>query len=159
MILATLPSATTSAQYSAAEDDRSLGEAGKALRDSLREAMSSTIDRGDEIYSRVSAALRNAQQSDGTLTSPEGFGRTLELLNRLPREIPLPQVVVESENEIGLDWDEGRGRVLSLTVRDTSMLGFAALFGEEPLHGRMRFTDEIPETLRFLFCRLYPTSR
>jgi hypothetical protein len=73
----------------------------------------------------------------------------------------LPQVVVESENEIGLDWDEGKHRVVSLTVRNTPMVGFAAYFGAEPLYGRTPFVGEVPETLSYLLARLFPkrTSR
>ena len=142
--------------YSPAED-RSLGPTGTALRELLIEGerAGSTVDRGDEIYKRVSSALHQASETDGTLVHPDAFSRALELLTVLPREVPLPEVVVESENEIGLDWDRGRRQVLSLTVRDTPMIGFAGLFGEEPLHGRMGFAREMPPTLRFLLTRLF----
>ena len=145
------------AVYSAATD-RSLGEAGVALRESMVKALASRDidDRGDEIYRRVSAALHRASREDGTFTSPEAVGRALDILALLPPSIPLPQVVVESENDIGLDWDEGSRRVVSLTVRENPMVGFAAFFGEEPLYGRMPFVGEIPETLRFLLARLFP---
>ncbi len=52
---------------------------------------------------------------------------------------------VESERTIGLDWQEGRRRILTLTVDERSSLGFAALFANEPLHGRVLtryITDE-----------------
>lgn len=143
----------------ASAPDRALGEAGEVLRESIAIAMSPSLDRGDEIYARVSSALRRAEQQDGVLIRPEAFGRTLELLSVLPQEIPLPEVVVESESEVGLDWDEGAGRVVSLTVRDTPMVGFAALLGAEPLHGRVSFAGEIPETLRFLLGRLFRGCR
>lgn len=139
--------------------DRSIGDAGETIRRSVGVAMEGTTDRGDQIYSRVAGALRKAEQHEGLLTSPKAFGRTLEFLNALPAETPLPEVVVESETEIGLDWDEGSDRILSLTVRDTPMIGFAALFSGEPLYGRMRCAEEIPETLRFLLARLFPERR
>ena len=138
--------------------DRSVGDAGVALRKSIESALAirDPHDRGPEIYRRVSAALHKASDEEGTFTSPEAFGRTLEILTLLPRNIPLPQVVVESENEIGLDWDEGKHRVVSLTVRSTPMVGFAAFFGAEPLYGRMPFIGEVPETLSYLLARLFP---
>jgi hypothetical protein len=136
-----------------------MGELGGALRKSVQSALPPPreINRGYDIYLRVSNALHKAEHEDGTLTSPEAFGRTLELLNALPDNIPLPQVFVESDSNVGLDWDEGNRRVVSLTIRDTPMIGFAALFGAEPLHGRMAFTGEVPQTLRFLLTRLFPT--
>ena len=136
--------------------DRALGDTGVALRKSIVQAFAGrdSDDRTAEIYQRVSAALHKAS-TEHAFTSPEAFGRTLEILNLLPRSIPLPDVVVESESGIGLDWDEGRHRVVSLTVGDTPMVGFAALFGAEPLYGKMPFTGQIPETLRFLLRRLH----
>jgi len=71
--------------------------------------------------------------------------------------VPPPEIVVESESEIGLDWHEGHRRVLTLTVDGTPYLGFAALSGDEPLHGRAPFAGTLPETLAYLFRRLYPT--
>lgn len=144
------------AVYSRAAD-RAMGATGIALGRSIVSALSMPDfeDRGAEIYRRVSEALHRASQDDATLTSPEAVGRALEILALLPKQIPLPEVVVESEGEIGFDWDEGSRRVVSLTVRDTPVVGFAALLGEEPVYGRMRFGGEIPETLRFLLARLY----
>lgn len=140
-------------------DDRSLGITGDVLRSEVAEAMSPPDDRGAEIYSRLERSLNRAREEDGTLVSPEAFGRTLELLSMLPRWIPLPDIVVESEREIGLDWDEGARRSLTFTVRDTPLVGFSALFGVEPMYGRVTVAGEIPEPLRFLLARLYPHGR
>src|SRR5438874_1041586 len=139
-------SATPLPLYSPAAD-RSLGPGGAELRRSLTSAL--TVDdsraRLAEIYRRISAALQKAGTEDTGLTSPEAVGRAIDLLCLLPPRMPLPDVVVESENEIGLDWDEGSRRVVSLTVRDTPAIGFAAILGAEPLDGRMPFVGEVPE--------------
>lgn len=151
--------APTIPSFCALAEDRSLSGEGSTLRKSLEAAVSPVGDRGDEIYLLVAAALEKARQQDHVLVVPETFGRALDLLDRLPRQVPLPDVVVESANEIGMDWDEGHRRVLSLTVRDTPEVGFAGLFGAEPVHGRVVFVEEIPETLRFFIGKLYPTIR
>ena len=157
MIL-TVP-ASPPAAYSRATD-RALGDAGNAIGLSISSAlaMRDFEDRGAEIYRLVSVALHKASKDEGTLTSPEAVGRTLEILALLPKTIPLPQGVVESDREIGLDWDEGSRGVVSLTVRDTPMVGFAAFFGAEPLYGRVQFMGQVPETLRFLLSRLFPRA-
>ena len=141
--------------------DSSQSEVGIALRESIGKALAKTDfeDRGAEIFRRVSAALHRASAQDDTYSSPEAVGRVLDLLNLLPRTVPLPEVVVESDTEIGLDWDEGSRRVVSLTVRDNPMVGFAAFFGAEPVYGRTPFVGEVPETIRFLLHRLYSRVR
>lgn len=135
--------------------DRAVGEAGLALGKSLVQALagSGSDDRTADIHQRVSKALQ-AAQTENAFSSPHAIARTFEILNALPRSMPLPDVVVEAEDAIGLDWDEGRHRVVSLTVGDTPMVGFAALFGTEPMYGKMAFFGEIPTTLRYLFRRL-----
>lgn len=112
-------------------------------------------DRGIEISTRVLQAVTRARREDGTLVNPETLSRTIQLLSILPADLPLPDVVVENEREIGLDWDEGSRHVLTLTVRDTSLVGFSAMFGVEPMYGRVAVTGELPETLSFLLTRLY----
>lgn len=146
------------ALYAPAED-RALGTTGRAIRDALSEAMAPGDDRGMEIYVRAERAVRRASDEDGTLVGSRAFGRALALMNALPPDIPLPEVVVESNGEIGLDWDEGTRRTLTLTVRDTPLVGFSALIGDEPMYGRVAFAGEIPEILRLLLTRLYPNRR
>jgi hypothetical protein len=157
-----LASASVSPPACIRATDRTQGDVGGALCASIAKAsMSREFEaRRTEVYRRVSAALHQASSSDGTFASPEAIGRTIELLNLLPSTVPLPDVVVESDSEIGLDWDEGARRVVSLTVRDNPMVGFSALLGAEPLYGRTPFAGEVPRTIQFLLRRLYyPTRR
>ncbi|MPZ19384.1 MAG: hypothetical protein GEV06_15930 [Luteitalea sp.] len=107
---------------------------------------------------RIGYALQKGREVERTLVGIEPFGQMIDLLAILPPEIPLPEIVVESENQIGLDWDEGSRRVLTLTVDDTQYVGFAALIGHEPLYGRVPLAGQIPETVAYLFRRLYPSS-
>jgi hypothetical protein len=142
-------------------NDRSLGDEGGLLRQSLDDVASTptTRDRGDEIVKRVADALEHARENDGTLVDADVFSRTLHFLDLLPREVPLPTVVVESEHEIGLDWDEGKRNIVSITLDETPMMGFSALFGREPLYGRLNLVEGLPDTLRFLLVRLFPKKR
>lgn len=77
----------------------------------------------------------------------------------LPSELPLPVVVVESEEEIGLDWDEDNQRVVSLTIDNSDHVGFSALFGREPIYGKVACVDELPQTLHDILARLYPSAQ
>ena len=112
-----------------------------------------------DIASRLLEAVTHAAERNGMSVSASARGNTMDLLTTLPAELPLPAVVVESEDEIGLDWDEGTESVVSLTVDDSDRIGFAALFGREPLYGHVEFSDGLPETVRYLLARLYPSTR
>ena len=139
--------------------DRAVSASGDELRTSLELALAPPDrPRTRLILERITAAMRKGTMVDGVFLNVEPFGRMCDLLAVLPVDVPDPEIVVESEREIGLDWHEGHRRVLALTVDDTPYVGFAALFGHEPLHGRMPFAGALPETLAYLFERLYPTD-
>ncbi len=137
-------------------EDRSLGTAARALREWPEEATArASGDRENEIVSRLLGA---AVQADGV--SFDAFSKALEFMRFLPSELPLPLVVIESEDEIGLDWDEDPRSVVSLTIDDSGQIGFAALLGREPIYGRVDYIDDgLPELLRDVLARLYPSAR
>lgn len=141
-------------------EDRSLGTEAEDLQESLYEvAAPASEHRGGEIFSRLADALEQAEVSDGTTVSCSAFIKTWDFMMSLPTELPLPAVVVESVDEIGLDWDEDHQRVVSLTIDDSDQIGFSALFGREPHYGRVDCIDGLPETLRYVLSRLYPSAR
>ncbi len=135
-------------------EDRSLGTEAEGLRELLKEAAAPpSDDRESEIVSRLIGAV----DSDGVSLS--AFNKTLEFMVSLPADLPLPIVVVESEDEIGLDWDEDPQRVVSLTIDNSDRIGLSALFGREPIYGRVEYIVGLPETLRYVLARLYPSAR
>lgn len=141
-------------------EDRSLGPEAKGLRESLDEAAApASDDRESEILSRLLEVLSQAWDSDGTRVSTSAFLKTWEFMMSLPTELSLPVVVVESEDEIGLDWDEDHQRIVSLTIDNSDQIGYSVLFGREPAYGRVEFVDGLPETLRYFLARLYPSAR
>ena len=141
-------------------EDRSLGTEAEGLRELLEEATApASGDRTNEIVSLLFEALAHAASSDGTTVSFRAFKKTLEFMRSLPTELPLPIVVVESEDEIGLDWDEDPQRVVSLTIDKSDRIGLSALFGRQPFCERVECVDGLPETLRDVLARLYPSAR
>ncbi|MGH9349192.1 MAG: hypothetical protein ACRD26_18210 [Vicinamibacterales bacterium] len=142
--------------------DTALSPAAEELRDSIEDALNPRSATPEDdvatLLTRVSAALKKGFDREGVLVDVEPFGRMFDLLRTLPREIPLPDIVVESEHEIGLDWGTGRREVLSLTIDETPFIGFAALIGHEPVHGRALLAGSLPEILAHLFSRLYPSN-
>jgi hypothetical protein len=145
--------------YSPAED-AAISPAGAELRHCIETALTPASEpSGDQtiiLLTRVSGALKKGFDSEGVLVDADAFGRVFDVLRAVPPGTPLPEIVVESEQEIGLDWGEAPRRVLSLTVDNTPYLGYAALIGYEPIHGRVPFAGSLPKTLAYLFSRLYP---
>ena len=135
-------------------EDRSLGTEAKDLREWPDEATArASGDRDGEIVYRLLGATVQAEA-----VSYGSFNKTLEFMRSLPSELPLPIVVVESEDEIGLDWDEDPQRVVSLTIDSSDRIGISALFGREPIYGQVEYIDDgLPETLRDVLARLYPS--
>ena len=141
-------------------EDRSLGTEAEVLRNGWHDAVAPTSrGRASEALSRLVQASRQAEDSHGTTVSLNTFCKTLQFMIYLPTELPLPTVVVESQEEIGLDWDEDPERVVSLTIDNSDRIGFAALFGREPIYGRVDFIRGLPQTLHYVLTRLYPSAQ
>jgi hypothetical protein len=156
MILSVPPSAETVVY--ARTFDRADSAEGRSLRDAIEVALRPAFGRSDEIYDRLARALTKAQETEGLRVDPDAFTRAWRILELIPNDIPLPDVVVESDGSIGLDWDVSADRLISLTVRGEQAFGFSALMHGDPLYGRTSLVDRLPETLRSLLRRLYPTN-
>ena len=138
--------------------DEAVSSTALELRADLSEAMvpagTSDAERCDAFVEHFIDVV-NAAAADGLYASPEAMENAMALVWALPQDMPLPEVIVEQDGEIGLDWDEGRRRAVSVSVGDGPTLSYAALVGAEPLHGRVPFTGTVPETLSFVLRRIY----
>jgi hypothetical protein len=87
------------------------------------------------------------------------FQKALALLQYLPKEYPMPDISIESESSVELDWDEGIQRVAAITIDEQPRIGFASLANGNSQYGRFVFAEgarEFPEPLREILSRLYP---
>lgn len=111
------------------------------------------VPGAEELLTLLAEADEATRQriSIGTMVSAFNF------LAALPAEIRRPEVILENTGEIGLDWQLRSNQVLSLNVGD-GVVGYAALIGDEPIHGRAPFVERVPQTVEFLFSRLFPGS-
>jgi hypothetical protein len=115
--------------------------------------------RAGKILEEIVAALRESSTTQGVLVDVEPFQQVAEVLSALPKSAPLPEIVVESESEIGLDWNEP-GNALTLTIRGGRQIGFAALLGTEATYGRSEYSGgPLPKVVVFLLGRIYPDER
>lgn len=136
--------------------DNALGSDGVEIRRLLRQACDRPLDRSGEILARVASSLREAEDRDGTRVSPELVMRTREFLAKLPLAIPLPSLFVESDHEMGLDWDRANDNVLSLTLCLGNDLGYSGIVIGEAAYGRVKLgANEFPATLVYFLGRLH----
>jgi len=136
--------------------DRSLGTEGFDIR-SLLAAASAPPGRLDE----AREALLRAFVESGHALSMTVFQKTLSLLQCLPKEFPMPDINIESETSVELDWDEGAQRVAAVTVDEQPRVGFASLISGDSNYGRFVFAEggrEIPDPLRDVLSRIYRAS-
>lgn len=133
--------------------DGSVSDTGRELR-SLVAEIGATVERERQadIVMRLARALRSDEPLD---VSGPAFDVALGLLNSLPPLIPLPDVEIEPDGQLALDWHVSPRRVLSLSVGPQGTIGFAALLGSEPVHGRTAFAGTLPRTVRHLLDRLF----
>jgi hypothetical protein len=145
-----------STSYSPVQD-RALSPVGGDLRASMQRAINNpeTDNRTSTILQRVASALKNGRDEEAVLVSLDAYTHMFEFLTLLPRHVPIPEIVVESEHQIGLDW-EREHQQLALTINETTYIGFSALLGYEPVYGRTPFAGSVPETIAFLLQRLFP---
>ncbi len=145
--------------WSCPAPDMSLSSEGSKLRD-LLEAASSPPPR---VAVRQALALDRLMYAlADTSVSAVALARTLDLMNALPADVPLPEIIVESGTQIGLDWDESPRRTLSVTVDESPRVGYSSLIGRDSHYGKLEFASgarRIPKTLDQLFTQLYPRSR
>jgi hypothetical protein len=81
--------------------------------------------------------------------------RAFSFASTVPLEMSNPDVVVEENGEIAFDWQDTKDLVLSVVVKNSGYIGYAALLGTEPVYGRVPFTGSLPETVAHLMARFY----
>ena len=117
-------------------------------------ADSSVVVEGPEnVMERLLDAIAKGAE-DGIPVTPEAYERAFCVLSSIPPRFSKPEIVIEPDGEIGLDWDRGRRRLLSVSVGDSPMLGYAAMIGPETAHGRVVFSGALPSVLALLLRRI-----
>ena len=120
---------------------------GSARRHTLR-AIDETADecRVDNWDSYGAQAVRS-----GALSQARRFARVL------PPEFPPPDVGVDPDGEVSFEWDLAPRQVLSVSISQEGRLSFAALFGEERIHGTEYLRATVPPFILMSLKRLLRT--
>ncbi len=75
------------------------------------------------------------------------FTYAVRLLGYLPDPTPLPEIAVDSDGDVALEWDEGPRRVFSVRVTRDGTLYYAGLDGQSVFHGSEPLREGVPSTV------------
>ena len=115
-----------------------------------------TVEKNrDESISYLALGRRAAHQELNDAISSKDFEPVdlrsvrfaIELIEALPWWAPSPEVSVDPDGEILLDWDYGVRSVFSVGISPYGKLSFAGLFGASTRSGAQTFTGEIPKAI------------
>lgn len=100
----------------------------------------------------LQSALSGAQEDgwDGYQAKPadpDAFIYAVQLLDELPTAVPLPDVAVDSDGDIALEWDRGPRKLLSLRVSRDGTIYYAGLLGYATFHGSEQLREGIPSAI------------
>jgi hypothetical protein len=112
---------------------------------------------------RYFAALRDlvdlfddARSEDGgEQVDVRAFARTRDLLDRLPHGFDVPEVGMDPDGEIALDWIRHDRTMLSLSIGALGDLSYAAHLRDRTAHGVIKLGNGFPGALTELLRTLY----
>ena len=139
-------------------DDRSIGTEGVDLRRRY-ETLVRSNDHSLVLSDKQRAMLPQLLEAAGRASVPDwdGYGaapvkwasiqHALRFLSALPSDYPTPDVAVEPDGEIALEWQRAARWVFSVTTSAAGTLDYAGLFGKSTLHGSEPDGDSIPRPI------------
>lgn len=78
---------------------------------------------------------------------PSTYAHADQFLRLLPSSTFVPDITVDTDGEILLEWDYGRRQVFSVSVGRDGTLTFAGLFGHEKIHGTAHLRESLPPVI------------
>ena len=135
--------------------DAGLSQAAGDLRSTLLRALNQDSSLAIRPCDKTVEGLLVAVSEGGEAVDSDAFDRAMALAQVLPSNVPPPEVVIETDGEVGFDWENGPRRVLSISIGPGPMLRYSALIGASPAYGRVVFGGVLPDILSFLLQALY----
>ena len=87
----------------------------------------------------------------------KAYNEARKIIEELPPNIPMPDIVPEPDGDIGLDWYREKHFGFTISVSGNNKINYAGVFGEgNTTSGNMCFKESIPfviiKHIEFLFC-------
>jgi len=130
-------------QTAISPESRAVQERVVAIRDST-ERSQALFGRRAPVISSVWALVNECAESgwDGAGAAPvdrSAAFAAVELVRALPAGFPMPDVAVDPDGAISLDWTQSRRRTFSVSVEPSGRLAYAWLDGSDRGHGVAHF--------------------
>ncbi|EQD37450.1 hypothetical protein B1B_16165, partial [mine drainage metagenome] len=123
-----------------AEADRLSDAADSILRARASTSAQSISGRETEAMMRLQAAIDAVFPDDEQVdASVDAALNARHLLRVLPDDFPLPEIGVDPDGAIALDWMPSRTRMLSVSIAGSDRLAYAWMNGSDRGHGVVRF--------------------
>jgi hypothetical protein len=120
-----------------------------------RASRSWTARRTEDGASALNDAVREGL-ARGIIVSEYSISLALAVLWALPRHVPMPEITVEDDGEIALDWHRDVHSNLTVTVKKSGLLGYSALIGLRPNYGQAPFPGSLPNEVVLNLLRVHP---
>ncbi len=121
---------------------------------SVRDARERLLDELDSLRVEASHKGWDGYGAEPVKTDAYGFAKTF--IKALPTTAPLPELNVDPDGEVSLDWSFGVRRALTVSVGPTGRCTFAWVLGQRSNRGTDWIEDEIPASIAFALHQLDP---
>lgn len=103
----------------------------------------------DEIHMALFETYRACSMADwdgygAYPVTTDAYEEAMKIIQLLPSEIKMPEIIPEPNGEIGFEWREGKGHVLVISVSGKHRITYASIFGDDKIHGSVYFGEALP---------------
>lgn len=116
------------------ETSYSLGSSKRKATEALRDAFIEALESGWNGYA-------------AELAEPSSVRYAMYFLDQLSSSTPSPEVAVDVDGDIAIEWDYGPRRIMSVRVGRDGTLSYAGLLGHATFHGVEILRDVIPSAI------------
>jgi hypothetical protein len=115
----------------------------------------------EPLYRDLYRIYRECSESDwdndgANPINEQTFQEASVLLDQLPSELPLPEVIPEPTGNIAFEWYKGKRHVYVISVDGKGIIEYAGLFGRHSKsYGSEYFSGELPELIVSHILRLF----
>ncbi len=111
---------------------------GKAKQDAL-----------DTLYAIFSKGCSTGWDGyDASAASYESYFRAKRFIEALPANFPVPEIALDPDGEVSLEWYSAPGRVFSVSIGANDELTYAGKFSPgKKTHGTEPFTGQVPKVI------------
>lgn len=115
--------------------------------------------RGERYFSAVFELIDlfslAGAEAIGDVIDPRAFVRTRDLLDSLPHGFAVPEVGIDPDGEVALDWIQEDRTMVSVSIGPAGGLSYAANLRDGTAHGVIHWSEGFPAALTELLRRLY----